>query len=31
VLDVDGDVSSIVDRYLAHRHPTPQPLLEFRA
>jgi gluconokinase len=27
VLDVDGDVSSIVDRYLAHRHPTPQPLL----
>ena len=31
VLDVDGDVSSIVDRYLAHRHPIPQPLLEFRA
>lgn len=30
VLDVDGDVSSIVDRYLAV-HPTPRPLQEFRA
>ena len=29
VLDVDGDVSSIVDRYLAHHHP--QPNREFRA
>jgi gluconokinase len=25
VLDVDGDVSSIVDRYLAHHRPAPQP------
>ena len=30
VLDVDGDVSSIVDRYLAV-HPTLRPLQEFRA
>ena len=31
VLDVDGDVTSIVDRYLAHHHFTPQPFQEFRA
>lgn len=30
VLDVDGDVSSIVDRYLAV-HPTHRPLQEFHA
>jgi gluconokinase len=31
VLDVDEDVSSIVDRYLAHHPSAPRPLLENRA